>query len=194
MPSRKKTAAKKKSDAPDGSRPSPIREELETERKASGGPEPIVEAEPKVEPPLQKPPHQSELPPPEVGDDGEFNPIRVDGKDEVPLYNPCEAPVTFQYGGLFWTLPIKGIGLVSKTASIYAVGEDNCGGRLSKLGVRRLYCNEPRFYPFAAKACMPWYEWVEKRNAVVKQMADMIAAGNPYIEELQKLEIPKYSE
>jgi hypothetical protein len=152
MASRKKTAAKKsKPDAPDGSRPSPIREELEAERKASGGPEPIVEAsaEPKAEPPLKRPSHQRELPPPEVGDGDEF---------------------------------------------IYAVGEDNCGGRLSKLGVRRLYCNEPRFYSFAAQACMPWYEWVEKRNAVVKQMADSVAAGNPYIEELQKLEIPKYSE
>lgn len=192
MMSHRKAARKPKPtvkpDRADGSQPSPMRRELEAQRRAEGGPEPVVDA---PSGPPRKPPHQREreLPPPEVTDT-EFNPIRIDGVKEIPLYNPLEAPVTFQHSGLFWTIPPKGIALVTPEAAVYAVGLDNVGGRLLGMGVRRLYCNEPRFYPFAQKVGIPWYEWVEKRNRIVKQIADEIGRGNPYIEELQKLEIP----
>jgi hypothetical protein len=166
---------------------SPFREEIAREQ---GTPIPITPPEPPPPPP--PPPVDPEPPPPAAKESGEVDPIRIDGKEEIPIYNPNEAPVSWQYGGLFWTVRGKGIDVVPLEAANYAVGEDNTGGRLSGVGLRRLYCDEPRFREFAAKACMPWYEWIEKRNAVVKKMAESVASGNPHIEELKKIEIPKY--
>lgn len=94
----------------------------------------------------------------------------VDGM--VPMYNPTDAPIGVPYNGRSYVVRAQGVDLVHEQAAVLAVGVDNHGGTLSKIGLRRLYWPEERFAAAAKKDRLPLEVWVQRRNAGVKMLAD----------------------
>lgn len=91
----------------------------------------------------------------------------------VPIYNPMYGEAHFQHAGETWRVPSKSVRFVDRRAADRAVGQDNSGGSMSRLGVRRLYGLEPRFETLAEKVGLSLREWVENRNRDVIAMAEL---------------------
>lgn len=122
---------------------------------------------------------------PEAVELAEVDPlVHVEGM--VPLYNPMPVPASCQYDGRVYVVRAQGVDLVSVEAARMAVGDENHGGALSKVGVRRLYAIEPHFEETAAKAGLSVEAWVKRRNAGIVFLADGIWAksGRSVIKEL----------
>jgi len=126
--------------------------------------------------------------PPEIES---MNPLsHIGGDEDVPCYNGHpEAPISWQYGGKFYTVPPKAIVPIPRDAADHAVGNDNSGGPCLNSGLRRLYGLERRFVMEAHKRHISLVEFVTARNEALVRHADQVAGGVDS-ESLGGLDIP----
>lgn len=95
----------------------------------------------------------------------------------IPIFNAAPQPFELPYNGDRWTVRAHGIDLVHEEAASLAVGVDNCGGKYSRFGLRRLYGYEQRFKGDARKAGVTLRVFVDGINAQARADAERAYAS-----------------